>query len=497
MKKGIIALSAVAAMATTSFANANTDMAAQLELLKKQIAALEAKLNTNSKSLSTVVKSVQKNEKKIKKVNKKASTAKMLANNDNLKFNVDFRTSVDKITYTHNNGTKSKNDGLLTNRLWLNMAYAPSENVSFRGRLSYLKAYGAEPDNTQRASGANNAVSDFDWVTNENAHGDSALNVKQAYWLYVNDSFLGNKKVSWTASVGRRPSTDGLLANFREDQARQSALAHTVNVEFDGASFRWNLDKVTPMTGSWVKLCMGRGVTNAKPRFSNTATDYSDSNTLTSDSNMVGFIFVPYDDGQYSIHTNYATATNLIGYDMTTYMASNDTAFYDFGGMSWMTAAFVVDGIGNEVSDFLDSTKFFASFAQSETDPNGTHGGMLGSTSKQKGHSTWIGVNMPAGEGNFGLEWNKGSKYWRSMTYGEDTVIGSKVGARGTAVEAYYNRPLTKALSMSLRYTKIDYDYAGSNSFFGSAAVPTAIADAGSTAVKEAEDIRAYIRYRY
>jgi hypothetical protein len=506
MTKKIIALSMAAAFATSSFGSGHADMAAQLEMLKKQIAALEAKLEANSKT-------IKKNTKKIKKTAKKANTAKALANNDNLKWDVDFRTSVDKINYKMADGSKKANDSLLTNRLWLNMAYAPSENVSFYGRLSYLKAYGAEPSNTQRASGSNTQVSDFDWLSNENAHGDHALNVKQAYWLYRNDTFFGTD-VSWTASIGRRPSTDGLFSNMREDQARQSALSHTVNVEFDGASFRWNLDKVTPLEGSWIKLCMGRGITNATPRFTQDGTDYANSDKVSDDSNMLGFIFVPYDDGQYSVHTNFAKANNLIGYDSgllpgpdgnpnTT--ADNDYTFYDHGDMSWMTAAFKADGIGEEISDRLDNTKFFVSWAQSKSDPNGKHGGMLGSTDQETGTSWWVGLQTPcfiSEDGTIGIEWNKGSKYWRSMTYAEDTMIGSKIAARGTAWEIYYNKPLTKALSASVRYTKIDYDYTGSNGFFGSNSAPMSIADAvaagrGSMVVEEASDLRAYLRYRF
>ncbi len=502
MKKIIIALLSITAFSTTSFADVNSDMAAQLKMLKKQIAALEAKLNANTKSLSTVVKDVEKNQKKIKKVNKTASTAKMLTNKDNIKWNVDFRTSVDKINYKMADGSKKGNDALLTNRLWLNMAYAPTENMSFYGRLSYLKAYGAEPSNNQRGSGSNTAVSDFDWVTNENAHGDSALNVKQAYWLYRNDTFLG-KDVAWTASIGRRPSTDGLLANFREDQKRQSALAHTVNVEFDGASFRWNLDKITPIEGSWIKLCMGRGITNATARFTQDGTDYANQDTVSNDSNMLGLIFVPYDDGQYSVHMNYAAANNLIGYDATL-VSGGDFTFYDHGDMSWLTAAFVADGIGDEINETLDDTQFFISFAQSKTDPNGSHGGMLGSLNKETGTSTWIGTQFPSffdDNGRIGLEWNKGSKYWRSMTYSEDTMIGSKIAARGTAWEMYYNKPLTKTLTASIRYTKINYDYSGSNGFFGSRSAPVKIeSNMGATAastVAEAKDIRFYLRYRY
>ncbi len=58
-------------------------------------------------------------------------------------------------------------------------------------------------------------------------------------------------------------------------------------------------------------------------------------------------------------------------------------------------------------------------------------------------------------------------KYWRPFTYAEDTMIGSKLAARGDAWEAYYTYQITDALSAQVRYTKIDYDYTGSNGFFG------------------------------
>ena len=478
MRKKIILLSAIAAMTTTTIAS--TDIESRLDNMEKKITKLE---------------------KKLKKANKKLNAVKAHDASDNLKWNIDFRTSVDKIEYKFADGHKSTNDNLFTNRLWMNMAYAPSENITFYGRLSYLKAYGAEANNDQRSGTTDNGT--FDWVSNESAQGDNSLNVKQAYWLYMNDTFLG-KDISWTASVGRRPSTDGMLAHYREDQKQQSALAHTVNVEFDGASFRWNLDKITPMEGSWFKLCMGRGITNAKPRFNGADADYSNDTTEHSDSNMLGLIFVPYDDGQYSLHTNWATSTHLIG-KRAIASAGADTTFRDFGGMSWITAVFVADGLGEDISDRLNETKIFVSFAQSKSDPNdGVSGSnMLGSSTSQTGTSTWIGMTTPcpiSPDATIGLEWNRGSKYWRSMTYAEDTMIGSKIAARGTAMEIYYNKPITKALSASLRYTQIEYDYSGSNGFFGSDSAPTAISSSMASAsnyVAEASDVRAYIRYRF
>ena len=476
MKKNIIALSAIAAIFTTTVSSASTDMEARLDKMEKKISKLE---------------------KKLKKANKKLNAVKAHDAGDNIKWDIDFRTSMDSISYDMTQSGTKDQDAVLTNRLLLGMKYKTDEHISFYGTLGYNKIYGASTINT-------NGYENFDWVTNETPSTDNNLRVKEAYWLYMNDTFFG-KDIAWTASIGRRPSTGGLGINYREGDKRKSALAHTVNVEFDGASFKFNLDKVTPLEGSWFKLCMGRGITNAYQRFNETTTgaDYSSNDTLSANSDMVGFIFVPYDNGQYSIHTNYAYANNLIGYDPKADGTLNTAAgFTDQGDISLSTIMVKADGIGEEISDFLDETTFFASFAQSKTTPNDGHF-MLGSSDSETGTSAWIGVQMPClltDDGRIGLEWNKGSKYWRSMTYAEDTLVGSKIAARGTAIEAYWLKPLTKALSMSVRYTKIDYDYTGSNAFFGADGTPMSIADAkaaGMDVVESASDLRVAIRYKF
>ena len=61
-----------------------------------------------------------------------------------------------------------------------------------------------------------------------------------------------------------RPSTDGLPINIRNDQQANSPLSHVVDVEFDGFSIKFDTDTLTGLTGSWLKICGGRGLTNAK-----------------------------------------------------------------------------------------------------------------------------------------------------------------------------------------------------------------------------------------
>ena len=158
----------------------------------------------------------------------------------------------------------------------------------------------------------------------------------------------------------------------------------------------------------------------------------------------------------------------------------------------------------------MKDMKLFASFALSQTDPqNGQT--MLGSDTSKVGHSFWIGTQFPSlisKKGKWGVEYNHGSKYWRSFTYSEDTMVGSKIAARGDAYEAYFTEPLYKGLTCQLRYTYIDYSYTGSNGFFGSqTGTPLKIDDLkkspasqsalAANVVDVAQDLRLYLRYRF
>lgn len=518
MKKSLIMLSAVAAFSTVSFASdMNKEMLNQIQALKAQIEALEKKVSeqeTKPVVQQTVVdeKRIEKIEKKLETVSNTATAAKVQSGNDNLKWDVDFRTQVDNIQYKHADGTKSKNDALLTNRLWLGMGYKADDNSSFHGKLSYNKAFGDTANHSQ--SNTNPGYANFDWVTNENAT-DNTIKLKEAYWLYSNDTFLGTN-VPWNASVGRRPSTDGLPINIRNNQKANSPLSHVVDVEFDGFSVRYDTEALTGLTGSWFKICGGRGLTNAKPRFQFDGTDYANNDTKNANIDMLGFIAVPYDDGQYSVHLNYAHAWNLIGYtnnQLGAYQTAMSTAntpskvmdaysnlsFNDVGDMDFATVLLKTEGIGNGISDYLDDTIAFGSFAMSKTNPNNKE--MLGSPDSEVGTSVWLGINAPCpispDDSRIGFEWNKGSKYWRSMTYGEDTYAGSKIATRGQAWEVYRNQNLTKALSFGVSYVYMDYKYTGSNSFFGVEGKPELISEAGNNPVESAQDIRAYMRYKF
>ena len=468
MKK-ILGLSVVAAMATTSVSAMSN-------------AQLAAKINNLENELTTVKKQLKKQDKKINKVKAHDAT-------DNIKWGVDLRTAIDSINYDMADGSSKDNSSLMTLRLYLNMAFNPDSHNIFKGQLAMNKAFGADFNNRTYSMG-----SQFDWTSNE-ALSDNTLKVKEAYWLYLGDSLFGSD-LPWTFSIGRRPSIGGFLVNFREDDNAKSPLGHNINVEFDGLSTMVKLGDATGIDGMSFKICVGRGATDATPMsFESGEPSYiTDKTESIDDIDLAGVIFVPYDDGQYKVMTNWFKAFNLP--DVSGQDANGNPIFDHYGDMQGAAISVLVDGL-TEDGYFADA-KVFASWAWSQTQPDNNKE-MLGSKKDKSGTSYWLGALLPVtDDSTLGLEYNHGSKYWRSFTYGEDTMIGSKLAARGDAYEAYYTYKINKALSAQIRYTYIDYEYTGSNAFFGNSGKPEKISDSDdANVVDKAQDLRFYIRYRF
>lgn len=525
----MIVLSSIAFLSTVTFANTvanadqtaittdavKTEMQAQVDTttanakMQAQIDALTARLDAKADSQATdtdmqtkldeLNAKIVKLEKVNKKQTKKISEVNKQANNDNLKFDVDFRTSLDNINYKTASGKRYSNDSLFSNRLWLGMGYAPTSNMFFKGQLGYNKAYGASYG--QRGTGF--GFDTFDWVINENLT-DGNIKLREAYWLWM--PRLGD--YTFTASLGRRPATNGYLINLRDDDKAKSPMGHIINMEFDGGSASVQLDPLVP--GMSAKLCVGRGLTNAtswasqatgivgSPTGASVQPNYTEDESNLDRTDLMGLIFKPYDDGQYAVVTKYYRAWNVPGLQMT---SATTADMKTFGDMDGAAISGKIEGIGDEINDFLDETILFASYAWSQTRPDDNKY-MLGSPDKESGTSYWVGLQTPnLTGGKFGLEYNHGSKYWRPFTYAEDTMVGSKMAVRGSAYEAYWTQPMiSKAFSMQVRYTYLDYKYTGSNGFFGDGGTPMTMAEAtanGMDPVETAQDIRVYFRYRY
>ncbi|WP_457594705.1 DUF3373 family protein, partial [Hydrogenimonas sp.] len=120
------------------------------------------------------------------------------------------------------------------------------------------------------------------------------------------------------------------------------------------------------------------------------------------------------------------------------------------------------------------------------------------------GTSVYVGANWPCqliDDARIGVEYNHGSQYWRSFTYAEDTLAGSKLATRGDAFEVWFNKELVgKTLTAQVRYTYMNYKYTGSNGFFADGGTPVEVDSAQGRmmgAIDKAQDVRMYIRYRY
>ncbi|MBN1839432.1 MAG: DUF3373 family protein [Campylobacterales bacterium] len=500
MKKIILPL----CLALSYVSGADDSLRQEIEALKAQMAELKnAQSKINIDALKAQISEV------------KAHDA-----NDNIKWSVDLRTSYDAIDYKIK-GLSDQDNGVWTNKLILGMAAQPSDNLVFKGSLGVYSMFG------NNSSTGMNPYSNMNWYSSESPD-DNTIRLREAYFLYFGN--MGD--IPYTASFGRRPSVDGFLTNLRADNENPaSPIGHNINMEFDGASFKFDLDKLTGVSGMYVKLCLGRGNSNADAKYptftgypimggvmpSATQTPYAKTDSDSANMDLAGLIFQIYDNGQYKVMANAFKGWNMMGADFSYYNGTNGSAGYnvsmtDVGDLTGGALSLQVNGIGDGISDFLDDSIFFASYAFSRTDPKGKHSvfvdnmgtlgtteEMLGSADSETGFSIYTGIQIPSFfEGHrLGLEYNHGSKYWRSFTYGEDTLVGSKLAARGDAYEIYYTLPLVgKNLTAQLSYLYIDYDYTGSDMFFGSTGTPQDV-DKTAGAVKSAQNVRASLRYRY
>ncbi|WP_345984999.1 DUF3373 family protein [Sulfurimonas sp. HSL-1656] len=457
---------------------------AVLSLFAGALAADDASMQAE---IDALMQKVQKLEQQQKRTNKKLSQVNAQSANDNVKFGLDFRNAVDVIDYRNNDAdTYATNPSLLTSRLYLTMGAAPTEGLTFQGKLAVYSTWGSHLYVTDPAL--------KDWAASSKA-SDTVMRIKEAYFVYSDE--LGGQPVS--VSVGRRPSTNGFLANYRENEADPgSPLAHITNMEVNGAMVR--LDWSRFIDGAYTKFVFGRAhsgemqdvygdVSGARMPY---ALSGGDVNTTLEDTS-VDFFVMPgnaYDDGQYHVMYQWAHIFNTKGMKLDGNIPKAAS-----GSADLFSVGLKVSGIGEEISDFLDETTLFVSGAYTHYDAKNGYT-LLGSADggSRSGSSVWAGIIIPdmlTERGRLGFEYNHGSKYWTPMNWAEDTAIGSKLAVRGNAYEAYWNFDLfgVKYLPSQIRYTYVQHDYTPNINCAGWVApVKTDIT---------ATDLRLAVTYRY
>jgi outer membrane murein-binding lipoprotein Lpp len=464
LSTAVIATTSIAGGDITTFENVDVS-SSELELLKSRVSALEGK-KAQSKSENDD-KRIAKLEKKIKSLNKKLNKVKAHDAFDNIKFSLDFRNTVDNINYKYNSykykgkdlsGTEASNDALFTSRVLLNMKSKPTKNLSFQGQLAAYYTWGAHLFESHDPSMKS-------WAGSSKAT-DTLMRIRRAYFVYDDSS------KPYAVSIGRRQASDGFLANHRENNPEPaSPLAHITNMEVDAAMVKIKTDKFIPLPGSFIKFVYGRAHAGGIESFYDAA-GYKPYAQEDGDINENVDFFVTvaslYNNGQYNLMGEHAVIFNTKGARTGMKIGAElpdggKNKSLDAGIAQLSALSLQVEGIGDEINDFLDETIVFASVAQSLYQPDSGKQ-LLGSTDDETGRSIWVGATFPdmiTDNGRFGIEYNKGSKYWTPMTWAEDTAIGSKIAVRGDAYEAYWNFNLfgEKNLPSQIRYTHVQHDY--------------------------------------
>ncbi|NPA59102.1 MAG: DUF3373 domain-containing protein [Epsilonproteobacteria bacterium] len=428
----IILLSAAAVLSTSLYAQA--DLQAQVDALTKKVKKLEKNQKRTKKTLNAV----------------KAHDAF-----DNIKFTIDFRNAVDVLDYKNNRtGERASNDSLLTSKLFLNMKAAPTDELTFYGKLAVYSMWGGHLNYTGESLDTGLGLKD--WSGSSKA-SDTVMRVKEAYFVYANN--IGNQPYS--VSIGRRPSTNGTLANYRENEPDSgSPLAHITNMEVDALMIKFNWDRF--IEGSYSKFVYGRAHTGDIDNIygigtTNPFSPYAETEDDDDDVDFFVFLGDAYNNGQVQLMYQWAHIFNTKGKNLNNGKPKKAAGTADLGALSLK-----IDGLSEDI-EFLENTTVFASFAATKYNPKEGYS-LLGSTGSETGTSYWFGVLIPdlmTDDGKFGIEYNHGSQYWTPMTWAEDTAIGSKIAVRGNAYEAYWNFNLfgAKNLPSQIRYTYVQHEY--------------------------------------
>jgi hypothetical protein len=507
--------------------------------MKKQLQTLSEMMKSLQEKLDKVEKQSAGKETEIKEMDKRLNKAELHTASDKVSFGVDLRSEAQSIHYDDvlmappavinsffipvslggfNGATQQQiqqamagmkaagmvpapnsydadNDIIYSSRFRLNMKATVNPHLDFAGRLAAYKVWG-DSTGVQFNHGSLGDVT-FDGNTSSLPHGDT-VHVERAYFNYKQD--VGSVPINF--SLGRRPSTEGPpleYGNFSLEGG--SPLATIINWQFDGASLTFGMEDVTGIPGQALKLCYGVGFEG----------DWGNSYSMTSaadvnDVHMFGFIADLFDNETTSAVLNYAHAWDVTdGFTGLTVMPfivsveGNDRYVFTPNSGGYISRVQPSTNIGDwdalslllktNLSEKLANIDLFFAPSWSHTSPSQISNnpyyalmgqGLLssnGDLQSRNGYSIYTGAIFPMPlEARLGLEYNWGSQYWFNFTGAEDSLVGSKLAARGQVFEGYYIQPIYKDnFFVKLGGQYFDYDYSGSGNPLGE---PVSISDA-------------------
>ncbi|MCP4293707.1 MAG: DUF3373 domain-containing protein [bacterium] len=359
---------------------------------------------------------------------------------------------------------KTNNDILYTTRLRLSMDAKVADNVSFTGRLSMYKPWGASTQVGVFNGQANTMAMD---ANSPGVPGGETLKVERAYFSWKN---IGGAPMY--LSLGRRPSTGGPPLHYRHDEMRAGTPMGTViDFQFDGATFGYNFGEYTT-----VRACYGLGYESQYGNGSMQADQLKDAS-------FFGFNIDAYNTEKMQIQTTIARAFNVTdGFNGYVIMPNDPvsgnpmpgpivTRFTPSANLGEIDLASVLVARNDGPIDW------FVSGSWSKTKPvegvDTPFGSLMAdpfqTAEEQTGSMYYLGArfNLPNKKTKLGLEWNKGSQYWFNFAPAQDDIIAPKTSTRGTVLEGYVTHRVSKNFVVKLGYINYNYDYSGSGWHLG------------------------------
>ncbi len=386
------------------------------------------------------------------------------------------------------------NDIIYTNRFRLEMKARVNPQLTFGGRLAAYKVFG-DSTGVKFNQGSLGDVT-LDGNTSSLPHGDT-IRLERAFFNFTFDT----ETIPVNLSIGRRPSTEGPPLEFRNNSLEGgSPLATIINWQFDGASLTFGLEDTVGIPGAALKLCYGVGYEGDWGNSSSLAGSQPD----VDDVHMYGVIADFYNDDMTSAVLTYAHASGITdgftGLTVMPFIASIQDSDNDgnadnyvfepnHGGYvsriepmteigDWDAASLL---LRTNLAEKLTDVDLFLAGSWSHTDPSNISRnpfyqimgqGLLssnGDLESHDGYSVYAGIvfNLPW-DARLGLEYNWGSEYWFNMTGAEDSLVGSKLAARGQVWEIYWHQQIFKDnFFITLGGQYYDYEYTGSGNPLG------------------------------
>ena len=364
-------------------------------------------------------------------------------------------------------GYKTNNDVLYTTRLRLNLDAEVDDNISFTGRLSMYKPWGASTQVGMFNGQPNTMALD---ANSPGVPGGETVRVERAYFSWKH---LGGS--SAYLSLGRRPSTGGPPLHYRHDEMRGGTPMGTIiDFQFDGATLGYSLSENTVL-----RACYGLGY---ESQYGNGSILQTPADRLK-DASFFGFNIDAWNSEEMQVQTTFARAFNITdGFSGYVIMPADPVTGNPMPGPIVTRYSPSVNLGDFDIASILLARRdgpidWFVTGSWSKSRPiegiTTPFGGMFADpfdpVESQTGSMYYLGarLNLNDEKTKVGLEWNKGSQYWFNFAPAQDDLIAPKTSTRGTVIEFYLTHRVAKKFIVKLGYINYDYDYSGSGWHLG------------------------------